>query len=378
MNIPLDESIQGFLLRQQLVFAKKFDPKGVITKDGQWYSEPYAHHEVLHIFHRFDDFFLLEKIENGKPKSSQGYGFFDSPSAYCESLNSTFFAGEKKNIVSKRRKQAIYFCPECVSFAISEFGFGYFKHDWLNTKWCHEHKIALYCIKPVSYQKSVLAVQLIIRGDIPDGAFPAVNAQPNLSVIPEEKKPASPEFLFPVRAVDCMIESIGAWLLENLAHLPKLHASSSHTFWRKMALTILFRETDILGFMDAAEVFDVVLFNLNRHKDFSSYIESSVEYLKVPVSPRKQFTEIVMAPKKRNCIKCSRYTVCEAAEKNIEIVDEYIDIQFFFKHSTSFRRFAFEQGFIIATGDTKWSPFEINTSMSTEEIENARLMTLQL
>lgn len=46
MSIPLDESLQSFLLREQLVFADVFDPKGVVSGDGQWFSKPYAHHEV--------------------------------------------------------------------------------------------------------------------------------------------------------------------------------------------------------------------------------------------------------------------------------------------------------------------------------------------
>lgn len=97
----------------------------------------------FHVFHRFDDF-LLETSDIGKKIGRMGHGLFDTPSAYCHNLPSIFLSGERSITYKSDKKIRIKFCQKCITQAIIDFGFGYFKHDWIQARRCHEHNTPLY------------------------------------------------------------------------------------------------------------------------------------------------------------------------------------------------------------------------------------------
>ncbi|HCH0917954.1 TPA: hypothetical protein NKP32_003601 [Vibrio parahaemolyticus] len=152
MNTPLDESLHSFLLRHQLVSTHKFDPKGVISIDGRWREEPFAHKDT-HIFYKFDDLFLLETIDVGTLLSGTHHQFFDVPHAYCLSLESTFFKG-KRTVGKPKGGLPITFCSSCIKDMIRDRGYAYFRKNWEHDGKCEFHDIPLSCLTATDYKST--------------------------------------------------------------------------------------------------------------------------------------------------------------------------------------------------------------------------------
>ncbi|MDN8558372.1 hypothetical protein [Citrobacter werkmanii] len=366
MNIPLDESLPGFLLRQQMVFADAFAPKGVISRDGQWYREPYAHHEVLHIFHRFDDLFLLETIDIGKRIGRVGHGLFDAPSAYYHKLYSTFLTGERLVTNRADKKEIIKFCPECIVGAIKNFGFGYFKYNWHQTHWCYEHEMSLYHLQSTSYRDTLIDITRVIYGEIIQNAVKMVSVRPPKKTNPSETSQEKPEFVFPVRAAECVGEMIGYILLKDLNNLFKFNHFFDIDEWQQLGEDLLLWQKDHVRFMNAVQIIENVIILLNHYDKFNANLQHVVEYVKVTVSPRKQFSEIMMVSKHRHCDSCPKYRYCAVTGSGTEGITERIDLHFLLQNSTSLKRYAFDNGWILLTGDHIWSPFRVRTKPLNE------------
>ncbi|MEZ8740543.1 hypothetical protein AB6E21_10980 [Photobacterium swingsii] len=141
MNTPLDESLHSFLIRHQLAYTHKFDPKGVISSNGGWKRIPYAHHEVTKLFEKYSDLFLLEAIDVDIQLGERNHQFFDEPDSYCLSIHMTFFQGFQNRYISNGQLPITY-CPDCIKEMIRENGFGYFRKNWGRESWCDNHDIA--------------------------------------------------------------------------------------------------------------------------------------------------------------------------------------------------------------------------------------------
>ena len=367
MNIPLDESLQSFLLRQQLVFADVFDPKGVVSGDGRWFSKPYAHHEVSYVFHRFDDLFLLETSDIGKKIGRMGHGLFDTPSAYCHNLPSIFLSGERSITYKSDKKIRIKFCQKCITQAIIDFGFGYFKHDWIQARRCHEHNTPLYRLQLTSYNNALINIKQVMNGELPRNAVEIVDSYQRNNPTFAEHSISRPEFIFPIRAMKCVGEVIGVIILNNIRKLPSFDGLFDIKAWLLLGEDLLLWGKDNLRFMKATLAVENAIVLLSKCDDFNYELQQAVEYVKVIISPRKQFSEIIMVPKFRYCASCLECRTCAAVGEDTENIRDKVDLHFLFQHSTSFKRYVFDNNIILLTGNHVWSPFRVKRDILNEK-----------
>ncbi|MDP4490375.1 hypothetical protein QDG88_20890 [Pseudoalteromonas piscicida] len=377
MNIPLDESLQSFLFRQQMLFAGKLDPKKVITRNGMWYLSPYAHQEVQHIFHRLDDSILLEAAEIGEPIRACQDGIFTSSDDYCMSLWSIFFNNGKQDsrMINKTK---IRFCQACVNEAIFEYGYGYFKHQWVRNTWCYLHELPLRHLTRASYKHAIEDVKEVLAGGIPINEV-CTQTRPSgavesLSVNNSKEL----ELLFAVHAPYCLGRLLANWLTLNFSKLSEVAEFLTKVEWAFLPWNLLNLPIDSNDYSQALRKLNALIVSFRRNSSLNEYISEHVEYVKVFVSPRGQLSEVMMLPKLRDCQSCAKNKSCSFLKFDYNEIKEEIDLQFLFHHSSSFKRYAIDQGQISLTGDYMWMPFRINSFLSEEDLESGELMEFVL
>ncbi|NOU51921.1 hypothetical protein HG263_15405 [Pseudoalteromonas sp. JBTF-M23] len=372
----MDESLQSFLFRQQMLFAGELNPKGVITKDGMWYSYPYAHQEVQHIFHRFDDSVLLEAAEVGEPIKACLDGIFTPPDSYCLSLRGSFFSNEKwRSRMSC--KTGIRFCQACVNEAISEYGHGYFRHQWLKNTWCYVHELPLRHLTSTSYRNAIEDVKEVLVGGIPVNEVCTQKRPSEVAKSSLGNNTKKLELFFAVHAPYCLGRLLASWLRLNLNKLCESNKFIIREEWFAVLFKLLVLPIDSYDYLQAIRKLNALIIFLGRRSTFSEYMSEHVGYVRMFVSPRRQLSEVMMLPKERDCGLCAKKEDCAVMNLEYSEIKEEVDLQFLFRYSHSFKRYALDQGYIDLTGNHAWMPFRINSLMSEEEMKKGELMKFE-
>jgi len=367
VQTPLDESLHGFLVRQQLLHMHKFDPKGVIGADGNWRKAPFAHREVLHLFEKFDDLFLLEAIDVNIQLGEQNYQFFDGPDAYLSQISAIFFDGARRESVSGSSR-AIKYCHKCIEDMLRENGFGYFRHYWNSKRWCYTHNESFRVIKSGDYKTSVALVRDILSGKkVPSWKLCKSKPASHKRNDNQFKRDNSLKFFYPIRAVKCSARIIAKCLIENKSDLNEYGLPVELDWLNLWTRNLIFSPTNSMDFYRAKNDLELLMVLLQQFTPLVNFIERNFDYYKLGVGPRKQLSEVILAPKKRACHECETQC-CRVKIEKAMLIDRP-NLNYLVEHSTSLRRLAFQQLHLPVTGTHAWSPIKIKNYIEKEELE---------
>ncbi len=371
MNTPLDESLHSFLVRNQLIHMHKFDPKGVIAKNGRWRVSPFAHHEATHVFEKYDDLFLLETIDVDIQLSSRDHRFFDAPDSYCLSIQRTFFEG-RHSCPPSGEMMSIAYCPRCMKEMIKEIGFGYFRKSWRSGHICRIHGTALHTINSESYETSIKAVRKLLAGKkVPSKVLAHV---PELNRKPEASSQRLRLF-YPIRTVECSARVIGLRLAKCRDELMSMGFQIEEHWIRRWLRGLVDSQIDSKEHKQARAHLGHLMSVLQNFKPLADFINKEFSYARLWVGPRKQLSEILLLPKERQCSTCENKQCGERIADSQEV--DNIDLQYLTVNSTSLRRLGFQQMHLPSTGPHLWSPIRIKDWESKEEIkENSKILLI--
>ncbi|EPK8089925.1 hypothetical protein NPI27_004950, partial [Citrobacter freundii] len=65
-----------------------------------------------------------------------------------------------------------------------------------------------------------------------------------------------------------------------------------------------------------------------------------------------------------SCLECR---TCAAVGEDTENIRDKVDLHFLFQHSTSFKRYVFDNNIILLTGNHVWSPFRVKRDILNEK-----------
>ncbi|HBY0536153.1 hypothetical protein DN555_27220 [Enterobacter asburiae] len=165
----------------------------------------------------------------------------------------------------------------------------------------------------------------------------------------------------------CVGEVIGVIILNNIRKLPSFDGLFDIKAWLLLGEDLLLWGKDNLRFMKATLAVENAIVLLSKCDDFNYELQQAVEYVKVIISPRKQFSEIIMVPKFRYCASCLECRTCAAVGEDTENIRDKVDLHFLFQHSTSFKRYVFDNNIILLTGNHVWSPFRVKRDILNEK-----------
>lgn len=349
-----DESLHSFLIRQQLMCSSRFDPKGVISRDGKWACFPYAHMEVRHIFERFNDLFLLECVEKGKEDVIRSDQFFALPGLYCKSMESTFFREKGERYKKTEAFLDITYCPQCIKEMIHKCGHGYFKKKWNDCDWCDTHDIHLRKIETDSYKTSVKLVQELLHGkDVPS----CISIYSQESKV-EGKKTNDEESLklfYPIHATVCSARAIGNFLWQYQKVMQDYFPfMTNEKLYRLMSPRVHISNF----YIEAMNLGTYELASLQQFVNLVDYLGDEFSYYEVSVGPREQFSEILLIPDHSRCEGCP-VSRCKSLVKKAKKVDSDCR-EDMLKKSTSYNRFIANVSEIRIAGELPWSPIIIH------------------
>lgn len=354
MNTPLDESLHSFLIRHQLAYMHKFDPKGVISIDGRWRNEPFAHQDT-HIFYKFDDLFLLEAIDVGTLLSGTHHQFFDVPHAYCRSLKPTFF---KENMTKGKSKGGlpITFCPVCIKGMIRGRGYAYFRKSWEYDGKCEFHNTPLSCLTTTDYKSTVKAVKRLLTGkNVPSDEIVRVGIR---NFTESERV----NLFYPIKTVACVGKELGICLARHMGEL----LSSK---WLPLDVkdminlthTLISSPIDSREYKHGCKLLGQIMVLLQNFKPLADYLNHNCSYVKMLGGARNQLAEIVLVPKKKACDSCSDLFCKKRIKKSHYI--KHLDADYLAETSTPLKRLGYQQNILQSTGKYLWSPIIIGDSM---------------
>jgi len=374
VHTPLDESLHGFLIRQQLIYMHQFDPKGVIAVDGGWRHTPFSHREVLHLFEPFDDLFLLEAIDVNIQLGEQNHQFLDGADNYLSSISAVFFDGARKGNASGS-SSAIKYCHKCIEEMLRENGFGYFRKDWGGKRWCYTHDVSFRTIKSSCYKTSVELVRKLLSGKkVPSRELCKNQPAPHELNDNQFKREHSLKLFYPIRAVKCSAKVIGKCLIENQSDLSEYGLPVGVDWLNLWIRNLVFAPINSLAFYTAENDLERLMVLLQQFSPLVNLLDRNFSYYKLWVGPRKQLSEIILAPKNRACNDCKNQ-LCRVKMEKAMLIDRP-NLNYLVENSTSLRRLAFQQLHLPVTGVHPWSPIKIKNYIEKEELESSVVMKI--
>lgn len=337
INIPQDESLHSFLIREQLIYSDKFDPKGVITADGMWRSQPYAHSSVVSLFEKYQEEFLFNLL-NTNTDFYLGSNPIYSPTLFINKLHSVFFAGEH---VKSKSKIEIKFCVSCIEAAIRKYGYGYFKNEWSNSSFCRIHNNYLMYLPATSYKQAIDNLILVISGRIPYISKIEKKATKFRFFDSAIKRKNDDYYVFPIKVMLCTLDDIGFWMIKNLS--TELGFINVFDFPEQLIETI-----------------EALLHIYRGNKELNEYIYKKMEFWKIKISAKGELTEIVMVPKHKECSSCMHQNICDLQNLESDYISDNLNLYFLSQHSLTLRKYISNQTGFLGVMRYPWQPLLIS------------------
>ncbi|HHF3121209.1 TPA: hypothetical protein ACPJ19_001268 [Vibrio diabolicus] len=158
-----DESVQSWIFRN-LVVDGEIDFSSILSSEGDWYNNVSFRKNCPERMTRTRDVELLRFLRNSG-LALKFAGKYDNPVDYLDRIYSIFQPLDC-NIpkISADGSIAIRFCPECILQAVQEYGFGYFKWEWLQGLQCLKHGRLLCQLKKSKRETMVLTLLKVLSG----------------------------------------------------------------------------------------------------------------------------------------------------------------------------------------------------------------------
>ena len=138
-----DESVQSFIFRV-LMLNGESDFAGVLNRMGEWRAFPFVATMHSHLFRPYDPEYLLSVLQRSAIANPVA-GMFSNPLSHFELVPTVFRNGvENYSQQTQNNFLKVNFCVDCIADDLKNCGFGFFRAEWLNQKYCHHHKKALF------------------------------------------------------------------------------------------------------------------------------------------------------------------------------------------------------------------------------------------
>ncbi|MGB5853752.1 MAG: hypothetical protein WBH20_00630 [Oceanisphaera sp.] len=357
-NSPYDESLHGFLLRNQLLYSPSTKPVGVISQNGGWIKSPFVSQEAQHVFSLRPDHELLEIIDIKETIDGIGNQLFDCPIGYTHKISNVFFSNNNHTKINKN-VEPIVFCEICIRESIEKFGYGYFKNIWSFYSYCAIHNEPLKQFPLKNFSSSLSWIADVMQGNIPDVAF----------VVQDFKKPVYlswedpiSRFFFPIKASLCAFYFFAQWILNNEDLFDRgFYKLVSRRKMLKQCGFIVFKKHFTANAKDYLTKIYLILKGFNQDL-LDKFFEQHVEIVKIQIGPRKQgvLQELITKIKGESCSLCNFKSCSLRGSKDLEIIENSdINIKYLMSHSYSLLRIVLQQDPLSPFGSDLWSPMEL-------------------
>lgn len=204
------ESLHSFICRVLLRGGYSCFHTVIVT--GGWGDKPSIPFSAKHEFEFLDRYLKLDLYEKTFIQESKHCSIFSSPVSHIESFEKTFYP--LKDINSCGNLIKIRFCDKCIKEQIKEFGFSYFKYNWLTNDICENHQIAMQSIDPrINRSKLFEVVKDVFSGKDVDEYLSKVTDDISLNN-------SSPLSEAPIKFAPCTKPLLVNYLRRNNAYYP--------------------------------------------------------------------------------------------------------------------------------------------------------------
>lgn len=287
-----DESVQSFIFRV-LMLNGESDFAGVLNRMGEWRAFPYVASVYSHLFRHYDPENLLRVLQRSAI-ANPVVGMFSNPLSHFELVPTVFRNGvENYSQQTQNNFLKVNFCADCIAADLKSFGFGYFRAEWLNQKYCHHHEKALFNLTGKSQSVAVSNIQQALRGEIPTKCeqYDCYGEQTSLGTDVVEND---------VKFAPCVQKRLLHWLRKNCLEL------DGEANDKKRISSILKRKTGMYAQVDDVQLENVCNITKASHPNlFKAFVnEQSEEIDTVFKLDSHLFKSKLRVLKERNCSTC--------------------------------------------------------------------------
>lgn len=351
MKYLKDESLHGFLIRQQYRGMGKFEPKGVIDSSGNWSAVPYIHEGAKNCFSSFEELFLLNVIGDYYFENVflSNFDIIDYPSECCFYLDNLFVKNTNK--FNNYIRKPITFCPECASEMIKNNGFFYFRTEWTNDCYCTVHNVQVEEIKSNSYIESVDCVKKLMKGIKVKGE---TVSHPYYD---RTRRNVNSLILYPIQFTWCANHALKKFVSRILeidfiirSYYEGSDGKCNNLEWDGILNYFTENKNEIM------KISPSVFIMFNEYRDYINDINYGCDIYMVTHGDHKKLSDLMIMPKNRNCIECS-HDNCKVRSSSLTKLEaaSYTDLLSFSSAFNYFsNNFHFEH-----LGCQLWSPIRI-------------------
>ncbi|MFD1007488.1 hypothetical protein [Oceanisphaera ostreae] len=357
-NAPYDESLHGFLLRNQLLYSPSSKPFGVISLKGGWVDSPFVNKEAEHIFRTLPDHELLEIIDIKEVVNNVGNQLFDCATSYTNKISNVFFSN-RNSTGTYKTSGPIVFCELCIKESIKRFGYGYFKNIWSFYSYCIIHNEPLKELPLKGFYSSLSWVADVMGGNTPEASFQ----------VQDTKKPSFlswddpfAAYFFPIKASQCVFNFFAKWVSTN-------ESSFNNDLYRVISRKEMLKYCRFVSvkkdFSSKSKYYLTKVYMLLKHFNqnlLDKFFEQHVEVVKVQIGPRKQgvLRELITKRKEESCSICKFKSCSLRGRKDLEVIENYDrNIKYLVSNSYSLLRIVLQQDPLSPFGSDLWSPMEL-------------------
>lgn len=156
-----DETLQSFIFRE-LTSSGVTDYSDVIGNDGRWKMAPKISNKNQYLFKKYDEK-LLWTFARNSGLAAKASGIFGNPFQHVKSLERIFNSDTTRDVNSSGSIQ-VAFCKNCLFEAISEYGVGYLKSEWLLKSYCSIHSKRLEILSVNKRHQAVKSILALLQG----------------------------------------------------------------------------------------------------------------------------------------------------------------------------------------------------------------------
>jgi hypothetical protein len=287
-----DESVQSFIFRV-LMLNGESDFAGVLNRMGEWRAFPFVATMYSHLFRPYDPEYLLSVLQRSAIANPVA-GMFSNPLSHFELVPTVFRNGvENYSQQTQNNYLKVNFCVDCIADDLKNCGFGFFRAEWLNQKYCHHHKKALFNLTGKSQSVAASNIQKALRGEIPTKCeqYDCYGEQTSLGTDVVEND---------VKFAPCLQKRLLHWLRKNCMQL------EGETNDTERITSILMKKTGMYVQVDEVQLENVCNIVKDNHPNvFKAFVNEQSEEIYTSFKLDSHlFKNKLKVIKERNCSIC--------------------------------------------------------------------------
>lgn len=336
----------------------KFDPVGIVDTSGMWKGHPFIHSNAKSSFDSFSGIFMLSLVGNYyfDQYFYSNRELIDNPNLPNYSIDDFLL---KNNLSKVYNNKPVYYCKKCSLEMIKDFGFFYFRDEWIRNGYCSIHNIKVKKLKSNYYKDTIHLISNLFRGI--ETLESSVNYDENLNYDLFYKDECYRDFnscvLYPIQFSWCAKSALEGYI--------------SRIFELELIIVSFVKENyignEVLEWEDYINFFAINNSKINLEypvmnflfAEYKSYVESINDCCDIIQISNGEYIitrDLIISPKNRNCKTCI-YEKCRVKNCNSNNISK-IEIKEISSYSDTYK-FLSENFKVNPLGFQLWSPLKL-------------------